>query len=72
MGPHLPKCGVNDHDTDYANALRRLIGELCWRQVEETIGQSELGAISAQLARRELDPYAAAESLLVRTRPPRP
>ncbi|MDP7294653.1 MAG: methylmalonyl Co-A mutase-associated GTPase MeaB [Vicinamibacterales bacterium] len=55
-----------------ANALRRLIGELCWRQVEETIGQSELGAISAQLARRELDPYAAAESLLVRTRPPRP
>jgi LAO/AO transport system kinase len=55
-----------------ANALRRLTGELCWRQVEETIGQSELGAISAQLARRELDPYAAAESLLARTRPPQP
>ena len=49
-----------------ASELRRLLGEAFWRHVEQLVSPSELDKVTAQLARRELDPYAAVDAIMDR------
>ncbi|HJO18311.1 MAG: methylmalonyl Co-A mutase-associated GTPase MeaB [Vicinamibacterales bacterium] len=46
--------------------LRRLLGEAFWRHVEQLVSPSELDKVTAQLARRELDPYTAVDTIMNR------
>ena len=46
--------------------LRRLLGEAFWRHVEQLVSPSELDKVTAQLARRELDPYTAVDTIMDR------
>jgi LAO/AO transport system kinase len=46
--------------------LRRLLGEAFWRYVEQLVSPSELEKVTAQLARRELDPYTAVDTIMNR------
>lgn len=46
--------------------LRRLLGEAFWRHVEQLVSPSELEKVTAQLARRELDPYTAVDTIMNR------
>mgnify|MGYP003330219595 CR=1 FL=1 len=45
---------------------RRLLGEAFWRYVEQLVSPSELEKVTAQLARRELDPYTAVDTIMNR------
>lgn len=49
-----------------ASELRRLLGEAFWRHVEQLVSPSELDKVTAQLARRELDPYTAVDAIMDR------
>ena len=49
-----------------ASELRRLLGEAFWRHVEQLVSPSELDKVTAQLARRELDPYTAVDAIMER------
>jgi|TARA_B100002003_G_scaffold224047_1_gene229106 LAO/AO transport system kinase len=46
--------------------LRRLLGEAFLRHVEQLVSPSELDKVTAQLARRELDPYTAVDTIMNR------
>ena len=49
-----------------ASELRRLLGEAFWRHVEQLVSPSEFDKVTAQLARRELDPYTAVDAIMDR------
>ena len=47
--------------------LQRLVSERCWSHIDRGVLQpGELDALAARLARREVDPYSAAEAIVER------
>ena len=47
--------------------LRRLVGEACWSYIDRTVLRpGELAELAERVARREVDPYSAAEAIVER------